>query len=167
MLDPDQYKQTKPFKGVLLFLTSRDKYIDAAVEHGAWLQMQAEDLRAKYLEGKFIPASGETRVLETRRFESLQQQLLVSLGQVAGVALVSVLVGIWRNAIQLEMPIDVGRAAGFCGTALVGWAALFELGGPRLASWDGESLSEVIHPVIFQILFIPGVLGLLCSLVLS
>jgi hypothetical protein len=43
------------------------------------------------------------------------------------------------------------RLLGFLGTFLVGWTVLFELGGPDLASWNGETLSERTHLIVFSV----------------
>lgn len=153
-------------KGAWLLVRSRQRYVDAAVEHVIWLNLKADDLRRKYLEGRYLPDSEETRALEVKRFESLRGQLWRSLCQVAGVATIACLVGIGNESVGMDLPFHISKALGFLGTFLVAWAALFELGGPGLASWDGETLSETVHPKIFQVLFIPGTLAVLCSILL-
>lgn len=166
MIDPDHYKPTRPMTGVWLLFRSRQRYVDAAVEHVVWLDLQAEDLRRKYLEGRYSPDSDDTRKLEAKRFESLRGQLWRSLRQVAGAAAIAFLIGIANKAVGVDLPLHLGNALGLIGTFLVAWAALFELGGPGLASWDGETLSETVHPKIFQVLFILGTLAVLCSILL-
>lgn len=166
MIDPDHYKPTRPMMGVWLLFRSRQRYVDAAVEHVVWLDLQADDLRRKYLEGRYLPESDDTRSLEAKRLESLRGQLWRSLGQVAGAATIAFLIGIGNGTVGVDLPLHPGKAFGFIGTFLVAWAALFELGGLGLASWDGETLSEIVHPKLFQILFIPGTLAVLCSILL-
>ena len=68
--------------------------------------------------------------------------------------------------VRPDLPFDGGHFLGFAGALLAGWAALFELGGPGIASLKGETLSEKVHPRIFQILFVPGTFVLLCSVLL-
>ena len=68
-LDPDKYKPTSPMKGVWLFLVSGTRYVEAAIEHGAWVNLQAADLRASYLQGNFVPGAPEFQSEEKKRFE--------------------------------------------------------------------------------------------------
>ncbi|MGJ0427988.1 hypothetical protein [Methylobacter sp.] len=166
MTDINQYKPTHPMKGAWLLLTSKRRYLDAAVEHVVWLNLKAEDLRRAFFEGKYVPDSHETRTLELQRLESLRDQLLRSFLEVAVVAILALAVGIGTGAIDTDLTVHPGKALAYLGTYLAAWAALFELGGPGLASWGGETLSEVVHPKIFQILFVPGTLMLLCSILL-
>lgn len=166
MDNPDQYKPTHPLKGVWLFFVSRQDYLDAAVEHVVWLNLQAEDLRRKFLEGKFSPDSESYRENELKRFKGVRKQFWNSFGQIAAIATLALLIGSYLGLIDVDLKFHPGKGMGFSGTFLVAWAALFELGGPRLASWDGETLSEIIHPKIFQLLFIPGTFALMCSILL-
>lgn len=165
-MDPDEFRPTKPISGVWLFLISRRRYMDAAVEHSAWLSLQAPDLREMFREGKFDPISDRTHNLELQRFHQLRRQLWASLGKTSAIALVAIVVGVCLDALDPRLPIDPEGLLGFCGTFLIGWAALFELGGLGLASWGGQTLSEIVHPHIFQILFVPGMVALLCSALL-
>jgi hypothetical protein len=166
MNDPSRYKQTPPMKGVWLLFVSKQRYLNAAIEHSAWLNLQAQDLRQKFLEGSFSLDSEASRAIELPRFESLRRQFWHSFGQTTLVAILTLLIGVYIKSIALELPVHPGKVIGFCGTYLVAWAALFELGGPRLSSWDGETLSEIVHPRIFQILFISGTFALMCSILL-
>jgi hypothetical protein len=162
----EQYKPTSPMKGAWLFIVSKQRYLSAAVEHVVWLNLQAEDLRQKFMEGTFTPDSDATRMLELQRFESLRHQFWHSFIQVASVTVLALLIGIFIRSIDVNLPFHPAKGISLLGTFLVAWAALFELGGPRLASWDGKTLSEKVHPKIFQILFIPGSFALMCSILL-
>jgi hypothetical protein len=166
MIDPDLYKPTSPMMGVWLFFISKRRYLNAAVEHGCWLNLQASDLRKKYLEGSFLPDSDETRSLELKRFESLRSKLWRSLRQVTLVTVLALLTGVTLGAIDISFPFNQGKVLTLLGTFLATWAALFELGGPSLASWKGESLSEIVHPMIFQMLFISGTFVLMGAIIL-
>lgn len=153
-------------KGVWLFFISKQRYVNAAIEHSAWLEMQAEDLRRKFLEGRYSPDLESTKTVELKRFESLRGQFGRSFGQVTIAAILALLISIGLKSVDTDFPFHSGKVIASVGTFLVAWAALFELGGPSLASWDGETLSETVHPRIFQILFIPGTFALLCSILL-
>ena len=82
------------------------------------------------------------------------------------VALLAILLGAWTGSIDPTLNFNPSRVLVFSSSFLIAWAALFELGGPGLSSWDGQTLSEIVHPRIFQTLFLPGTLGLLCATVL-
>ncbi|MES2160478.1 MAG: hypothetical protein V4476_04935 [Pseudomonadota bacterium] len=62
------------------------------------------------------------------------------------------------GAVGVSLPLHYGHFLGFVGAFLAAWATFFELGGPRLASYDGETLCELIHPKIFRTIFLPGAL---------
>ena len=145
-------------------LFSKQRYVDAAVNHAAWLNLQAGDLRRQYLEGAFDPVTEETRALETQRLGYLRRQFRTSFIQMLFVSILAVASGVALDVVNPQLPFSLARVLGFLGTFLIGWAALFELGGPGLASWKGETLSEQTHPRVFQVLFIPGVFSLLCSI---
>ena len=165
MRNPEQYQPTEPIEGMWLFLISRRRYIEAAVEHCCWLNLQADDQRERYLKGEYDPDSQHTRTLEVGRYDSLRRQLWASFRQTSLVALVALLLGAWLDTVDISFNFNT-LALAFSGTFLVAWAALFELGGPSFASWDGQTLSETVHPRIFRFLFLPGILGLFCSTVI-
>jgi hypothetical protein len=128
--------------------------------------MKHSDQRARFAAGTYDPRSDETRSLELRRFKDLRRQFWRSLTQASSTALLALLVGAWRGVVRPDLPFDGGHFLGFAGALLADWAALFELGGPDIASLKGETLSEKVHPRIFQILFVPGTFVLLCSVLL-
>lgn len=156
---PNQYQKTRPIKGMLLFFISQERYLNAAVGHTAYLEDQE-------LDGADSPDLEEIRDQESQNFKIIRSQLIRSFIWI--ICLVLGLIVGWMifNVIWISELLDWTRGLSFIGTALVGWAALFELGGEGLASWGGETLSELVHPIIFQILFIPGLFCLLCSILL-
>jgi hypothetical protein len=171
MDDYEQYKPTSPLKGVWLFF-SKQRYLDAAFAHSVWLELQQEDLqedrRQKFLEGTYpsTPDASKNRKRELQRYESLRDQFRDSFIQVASVTVLAALIDISIGSIDGSLSFHPAKGISLLGTFLVAWAALFELGGPRLASWDGKTLSEIVHPKIFQIMFIPGSFALMCSILL-
>jgi hypothetical protein len=86
---------------------------------------------------------------------SLRARILLSLGITAGVLLIAFMIGWVRGAVNLTLPIDCLRACNVLGSALVGWATLFGLGTSKPV-WDGNALPDLVGPVIFRILFVPG-----------
>jgi hypothetical protein len=166
MRDPDLYKATNPWMGTVLFFVSGHRFMNAAREHLIWLNLKAPDLRKKYLDGTFNPDSDNAKQLEFDRFSELRKQFWVSFSQVFTVAFLAMTTAYMMGVVRVTLPFHLGHMLGFLGTFLIAWAALFELGGPRLASWKGETLSELTHPKIFQCLFLPGAFAALWSVLL-
>lgn len=163
MKDPDEYKSIGMTKSICFFFLSKTLYLESAVNHCAWLNLKAEDLRQKYLEGVFDPVSQETREGELQRFTALRRQFWWSFLQMITIALLSLAVGFRLEVVIPNLTLHAGKVIVLSGSFLIGWAALFELGGPSFRSWDRETLSEVIHPRLFQLLFIPGIFLLLLA----
>lgn len=163
--DPDQYKPTGRMKGVWLFLVSGTRYVEAAIEHGAWVNLQAADLRASYLEGNFVPDALEFQSEEKKRFKSMRRRLCISLGQTLLLISLVLLVGWWIGMVHPKHPWHLAHAMVFCGTSLIAWSALFAQGGPEARPY-GKTLSEIIHPVISKILLLSGTSFVLCSIML-
>lgn len=166
MRDPESFSAANPWRGVFLFLISKRRFLNVAREHLIWLNLKAPDLRAAYLSGSFKPDSKDALDLERARYDKLQAQFWRSLAQMLVIAILALAAGVWFGVVGVSLPFHVRHALGFTGAFLIAWAALFELGGPGLASWDGETLCEVLHPRIFQCLFLSGAFASLCSVLL-
>ena len=54
-----------------------------------------------------------------------------------------------------DRPIDIGKALSFVGGSLAAWATLFELGG-YVETYGRNQLHELLHPVLFRVIFLPG-----------
>lgn len=166
MRDPDSYKPANLWVGVLMFLSSKNRFLDMASAHLAWANLKAPDLRAAYLNGTFDPCSDEMLKLEADRFAELRAQFWNSFLQMLGASALALAFGASVGVVGFSLPLHLGHLFGFSGAFLIAWAALFELGGPRLASWDGETACELLHPKIFQCIFLPGISVTLCSVLL-
>lgn len=166
MRDPDSYKEASASVAAVLLFVSERRFRAAAREHLYWLELKAPDLRAKYLNGTFDPGNEDATRLELARFQALRSQVWTSFAQMAIAALLSIIAAYVMGALDFCLPVYWGHALGFIGAFLIGWAAVFELGGPRLASWDGETLCELVHPRVFQGIFLPGAFATMLSVLL-
>jgi hypothetical protein len=164
--DPDSYKPANLWFGVFLFLFSKRRFLEMAADHAAWVNLKAPDLRAAYLNGSFDPCSEYGLKLERDRFSKLRAQFWNSLIQMLVISALALGFGAGAGVVGISLRLHFGHSLGFAGAFLIAWAALFELGGPRLASWDGETICELLHPRIFQCFFLPGALLTLCSVLL-
>jgi hypothetical protein len=69
----------------------------------------------------------------------------------------ALVVALLFGRVAPDRPIDWAKFLSLAGGVLAGWATLFELGG-YVATFSGEQLHEVVHPVLFRALFLPGLL---------
>ncbi len=95
----------------------------------------------------------------------ISQALWSSFWTMVVVSAVSLLAAFYLQKLSFSLPFNPSKFVAYVGSALVGWAALMELGG-NLPVWDGGSFPQEVHTVIFKAIFIPGVLGVLMSIVI-
>ena len=163
MKDPDDYQTIGIIKSICFFFFSKTQYLDSAINHCAYLSLKKDDLRQKYIEGTFDPVSQESKGRELQRFTVLRKQFWWSFLQMTMIALLALFIGFRLEVINPNLTLHAGKVIVFFGSFLIGWAAIFELGGPSLRSWGSETLSELIHPRLFLLLFIPGIFLLLLA----
>ena len=160
--DLSLYHRVSLFKAIVLFFVSPERYLDLAVNHSIWVSLKAPDLRGKFESGEYDPDLDAIRETERRRASDLRSRLLSSLLATVATASIAAIFAYMVGGIDFELGLDLRKVIAASGTFLVGWAALLEL-GTGLITWSGETLSELIHPKLFQVLFIPGLIGLFAS----
>jgi hypothetical protein len=74
-------------------------------------------------------------------------------------------IGMYLGKVEPSMSIDWNKVMTFGGSFLIGWATLMELGG-NIPVWDGNAFPQLTHTVLFKIIFTPGVLLLLTTILL-
>jgi hypothetical protein len=138
-----------------------------AVRHNMAINLEAKDLRTKYEKGEYPEAGWDVEARKNARKTAnhLLFKLFVSFCWILAGAAVAIAVGFQSGTVHLFYPIDTAKCLTFIGTFLASWATLFELGG-AIATWKGEALHEKIHPVLFTLLFVPGVCLILCGAVI-
>jgi len=144
---------------------SLDRYVDLAVNHSVWVSLQSRDLRNKYEKGAYSPDLDEARDREQERALGLRSRLKASFAMTAVAAVVACTIGFLIGAISLDYDYDLKKIVACFGTFLMAWATLLEL-GTGLISWSGQALSELVHPVLFQLIFILGLTGVLISIII-
>lgn len=68
-----------------------------------------------------------------------------------GVVIASVL-----GKVDPSLPVAHGKVLSTVGGMLAAWATLFELGGYVDDSFSGETLDELVRPMLFRAIFLPG-----------
>ena len=161
------FQLANKYKSVFLFLFSREQYISDAVEHGMAINLEAPDLRRNYEEGNFPKPGWEAEAREHALLAAhqLSKGLWGSFWFIAAVSLIACVIAYINGTIDPKLAIDPSKGISFAGTFLASWGTLMELGG-GFQTWKRKALHELIHPVIFKILFIPGVCLLLLGIVL-
>ena len=167
MVDSVEYKTANKFKAVLLFLFAREKYLVLAIRHGMAINLEANDLKKRYEEGGYPNDGWEGEAIESARkcASHVARMLFNAFLWILLAIFVTIAVGMYLGTINCMFPFNASKMLTFAGIALASWATLFELGG-GIATCSGKALHELIHPVIFQFLFIPGVLMILIGAIL-
>ena len=129
-----------------------------AIVHNMAIKLEASDLRARYEKGEYPKAHWEIEAKKDAEEDAndIQFKLITSFSLVLLGAIIAVTVAYLSGNINSSYPLNVAKCLTFIGSFLASWATLMELGG-ALATWKGEALHEKIHPVLFQLLFVPGV----------
>ena len=162
-----EYKQANLIIGTLYLLFSQKKYTEMAIRHNMAINLEAKDLCAKHEKGEYPRAEWDVEARENARKAAnhLLFKLFKSFCWVLAGTAVAITVGFQSGGVHLFYPIDIGKCLTFIGTFLASWATLFELGG-AIATWKGEALHEKIHPILFTLLFVPGVCMILSGIVI-
>lgn len=139
-----------------------------AVSDGMAANLEAEDQKTRVVEkGEEILKDWEESYRNdyTMMTSKISTSLRSSLWIILGVSFFSVLVATHFGQMNFLWPVSIGKLCAFIGSALVGWAALMELGG-NIPVWDGDSFPQLVHVIIFKAIFIPGVFLVLTSIVI-
>ncbi|WP_027158174.1 hypothetical protein [Methylobacter luteus] len=162
------YQRQNPYLGALFFFVARKKYLDMAVSDGMAANLEAPDQKKLEQErGEEILRSWEVGYQNgyAEMTNKISQALWSSFWTMVVVSAVSLLAAFYLQKLSFSLPFNPSKFVAYVGSALVGWAALMELGG-NLPVWDGGSFPQEVHTVIFKAIFIPGVLGVLMSIVI-
>jgi len=163
--DPVLYRRATLPKATTLFLVAPERYLDLAVNHSVWINLKAPDLRADFEKGVYTPNVEEIRESERQRAKDLRSRLRVTLFSTALAAAIASTIAYAIGSIGFESDFNLRKIFASTGTFLIGWATLFEL-GTGLVTWSGETLSELVHPKLFQVIFVPGLSSLFFSTIM-
>lgn len=163
MPDPDEYRPCNKVLAFIYFFLSPRRYLQAAVEQAAWIELRSNSVRQKFLEGNYIAVTDKNWADETARYHALHRKLCKSLaeaiGVVAGALLLASLLG------HLDGQLTQKKGLSVLSVFLVAWAALFSRGGPpREAETIAKlGLSETMHPVIYMPIYVAAAIGHILS----
>jgi hypothetical protein len=153
----EEYLKANVYKAVFLFLFARERYIDMAARHVVAANLAAPDQKRRIDDGE-IDLNVWMKMFadqSTVAANDLDKGLWVSFLSIAIVALLSIGLAFAYGSVDPSLDFNWTRVITFIGTFLASWATLMELGG-SFRSWDGDALHELIHPLMFKILFVPG-----------
>ena len=150
--------RVSPWRAVLPMLFARERFIELAIAHSLALCAANSQYQSAMAQGQFPSASweAETRANLTKYTTSLLRAFWSSLGVTCAFIALGVIAALLFGRLSPDRPLDLGKLLSVLGAFLAGWATLFELGGV-VATFSGEQLHELVHPVLFRGLFLPGV----------
>ena len=141
---------------IALFL-NEEKYLNLAISHGMAVNLEATDLAAKYKAGAF-PSPGwekDARALARQGREELLTAFRSAFAALVATTFLAI-ASLWiAGNISPNLPVAWAKVLSAAGGFLAAWATLFALGG-IWRSWDGVALHELVHPKLFELLFLPG-----------
>ncbi len=154
-----EIKRANYLASFIHFFLLKHRYVDAAVSHSMWVNLQAPDLRDAYNKGKF-PQEGWENEHRTREYQSLKLMrkklwhsflLVISLGSVV------LIYGIVGGDLNLDTKSVHSRINTFIGASVIFWATIFQLVGRPERTYKGRTLIEVLHKVVFFVLLVIGI----------
>lgn len=162
------YQHASMFKALIYFFFAKKKYINLAVQDGMAARLEAEDLRKLAQErGVEILSQWEENCHDDSKMmtNTIYYALWSSFAFVISAGILAAAVGWNLGKISITFQVDCIKVLALFGSGLLGWATLFELGS-SLNTWDGESLPERTHKIVFKLIFIPGLCFLFLSILL-
>lgn len=161
--------RANPYKSAIFFLFARKKYIDLAMRHFVALNIERENsvFRSLHAQGLY-PAIGWETDAEVKAKEAakdIDKTLLNTFLSILACSLVACLIGFVNGKIHSDFGMDYGLGSIFVGTFLASWATFIALSS-RYESSRCEKLHELLHPVLFKLIFISGIFFIFLGLVL-
>jgi len=151
-------KYAHPLYAAFVLIIDRERYIDLAAPHSLARNLEEADYREKFAAGTWPKAEWvpEQRQAAARNAEQLIAGLCSSFVWTLGCVFLGLLIAFLFGRMSPEMPFAWAKATGILGGFLAAWATLLELGGFS-PTYGGKALHEIVRPVIFKALFLPGV----------
>lgn len=143
----------------LCLLFRHEAYLDMAVSHGMAINLEANDLRKAFDEGRF-PSTGWEIVARSdadAHAKELRGGMWSALTTTLAFAVAGLMLATVLGKIHPALPLDWGKMLSVAGGLLAAWATLFELGG-YAETFSGEALHEKLRPMFFRSAFLPGLI---------
>jgi hypothetical protein len=149
--------RVSPWQAIVPLFFRRARYLDLAVSHALALCLESPQYREPHARGEFPGPAWEpdTRKNLTPAASKLVRSLGASLFATITFAAAALLLALLLGRVGMGRPLDIAKTLSFVGAFLAGWATLFELGG-YVETFSNEQLHELLHPVLFRVLFLPG-----------
>jgi hypothetical protein len=154
------YTRQSPYFGAIMFLCSKRRFIEMAVQHGMACNLESEDqLKRANERGQDLLKQLEERYRTdyTKMTIEIDAALWWALRIILAVVVLSLVIAGLLGRVSLSLPLDYVKVTTFVGSTLVAWATLMELGGD-FPVWDGKAFPQMAHTVVFKSIFVPGVL---------
>ena len=162
------FKRQNIILGTIYFFFSKKKYIDMAVAHAIACSIEVNQQRPiaeERVAEQIAKWEMDLREDYTEMTDSISSALWSSFWIVLSLILTSASLAFYVGSIRVDYPIDLVKIIAYIGSSLVGWAAIMELGND-FAVYDGPAFPQLVHKVIFMMIFVPGVFFILLSILL-
>ena len=140
----------------LLFM--RRRYEEMAQQQELWVNVSSEDLRQRYERGDYPNLDWVSESMRRARSgaNKLRRGLWSSFWWTCSFLLIGVVIASVLGKVDPSLPVAHGKILSTVGGMLAAWATLFELGGYVDDSFSGETLDELVRPMLFRAVFLPG-----------
>ena len=150
-------KRTTPWRALGPLFFARARYIEMAVSHALALCLEKQQFRESYGRGVFPSQAweAETRTNLGPYGSKLARSFGWSFLLTAAFFVAALAVALLLGRVALDRPLDIGKSLSLLGAFLAGGARLCGVGGYG-ETFSGEQLHELLHPLLFRIVFLPG-----------
>ncbi|CED57385.1 membrane protein [Aliivibrio wodanis] len=149
----------------LKFIFCKNKYYELALQHDMKLDPPVsginetdEEKKAKY--NRKCAAYSEQL---TKSIEKIRNGFWGSFKILIYITVIVMLFCFFSGSINYNLSVDFNKVLSFFGTFLASWGTLMAL-GEGIQTYGGQTFPEKTHPVLFKILFIPGVVLMLLGI---
>lgn len=154
------YRRVNEWRAVVPVFLSHARFVELAQEDALAADHAAPDIRKKINAGEPWPPS-DLVVEREATFGAYRAAFLVNFAKAAaltgGAVAGAVLVGFMLGRLSVSSPVAWGQVLAVLGAALMSWPTVMILGGSP-DTMDGDSLVERVSPLVFKVLFVPGLL---------
>jgi hypothetical protein len=147
-----------PWQAAIAVVFRPSAYVRLGLTHELAVNLQAKDLAAAYGRGEF-PAQGWQAEARQRIHEQgclVRSGLFASFAVTVAFLAVGLAIAALAGTVSVALPVAPGKVLGIVGGGLAAWATLFQLGGYS-ETYSGEAVHEIVRPILFKCMFLPGV----------
>jgi len=160
------YKRADIWLATFLFLFVFSKYQRIAANHNIAINLEAPDLRRRFEKGEYKPDVRDALIDAVDSAKKLRLALLKSFSAVSITFCIALLIAYWQGSVKPSLPLSWNTVIEISAAFFLMWSTLFELGW-GLRTWKGQALHELIHSLIFRVIFIAGSFLLMLALLIK